>query len=206
MNEQVKSVIASISKWNSVKSDKTEVFSLWEKCSSFKIVLPIKSDCNKNFHIYFGVQKSNQTHSDTIVMHLIADNNDQPELIKNFENADDYIFSAELGNLLNESAEIDEAEAMLRILAWQNPVILKEYLEKNPAFDVFTIGKDDFLVECGYSAYFGMKLDKEDLTSYIPDIIIQNYSRELTTSYYDLARICPPYNAESIFGLQELSY
>lgn len=204
MNEQVESVVASISKWNEIKKDKTKVFYLWKQCSSFKVILPLKSNCKENFHIYFGVYVDKETLTETIVMHLISDYNDEAERIKNFENADDYIFSAVLDNLLTESAEIDEVEAKERALAWQNSAILKNYLEKNEAFDVFTVGKDDFLVNNEYRAYFGMKLDNDHLT-YSPDLIIHNYSPQLTTSYYDLARICPPYGTESIFGLQDLS-
>ncbi len=205
MNEQVEAVIASISKWNSVKGDKTQVFSFWEKCSSFKVVLPIKSDCKENFHIYFGVEVSKQTQTDTIVMHLISDYNDLPERIKNFKNVENYIYSVVLDNLFAQSAVIDEIEAKARVLAWKNSVILKDWVEKNEAFDVFTLSKDDFLLDCQYRAYFGMKLDKGELSVYTPDLIIQNNSSAPATSYYDLARICPPYGSDSVFGLQDLS-
>ncbi|WP_318643049.1 hypothetical protein [Flavobacterium ardleyense] len=206
MNEQIVTVISSISRWNEVKKDKEKVFSLWQQCSSFKVILPPFSNCKDNFHIYFGVQENKQTMSDTIVMHIISDYNDNPELIKNFENAEDYIFSIVLDNKIgSEPAEIDEAEARRRIIAWQNPEILKEYLEKNEAYDVFSIGKDDFLLENGYLAYFGMKFNKNQITTYSPDLIIQNNSPEHSATYYDLARICPPYGTESLFGLQDLS-
>ena len=202
MNQQVDDVLASISKWNTLKKDKEEVFSLWKKCSSFKVILPLESDCKENFHIYFGVQVDKKTLSNALVMHVISDYNDQPERIKNFKNADDYIYSVVLDNFLTESAEIDEVEAKKRASAWQNQKILKEYLEKNDAFDVFTLSKNDFLIGCDYKAYFGMKFNKELLTA---DLIIQNNRAEITTTYYDLARICPPYGTGSIFGLQDLS-
>ena len=204
MNEQVESVIESISKWNDIKTDKTKVFSLWQQCSSFKVVLPIKSNCQENFHIYFGVKVNKKTLQETIVMHLISDYNDTPERIRKIENVDDYIYSAVLDNIITESAEIDEVEANARAMAWQNPKILKNYLENNQAFDVFIIGKGDFLAANSYTAYFGMKLEKVQLT-YSPDLIIHNFSPELTTSYYDLARLCPPYGTGSIFGLQDLA-
>lgn len=205
MNEQVKAVIASISRWNSIKGDAAKVFSLWRQCSSFKVILPPKSNSKDNFHVYFGVQQSKQTHTDVIVMHIISDYNDQPELIENFDNAEDYIYSVVFDKLSTDPAEIDEAEAKRRIIAWQNPEILKGYLDKNAAFDVFCIGKGDFIKDNGYIAYFGMKVSENQVTTYNPDLIIQNSSPELSTTYYDLARICPPYNPESIFGLQNLS-
>ena len=206
MDKKIEAVIASISTWNEIKRDKAKVLSLWEQCSSFKVLLPVKSDCKEKFHIYFGVQIDKQSLANVVVMHLISDYNDQVERIKNFKNADDYIYSVVLENRLSESAEIDEVVAKARVLAWQNSEILKNYLDKNDAFDVYTIGKEDFLEKNGYEAYFGMKSDKTSATNYTPDMIIHNISPDLNTSYYDLARTCPPYTEENVFGLQELSY
>lgn len=205
MSKKLEKVLVTISNWNKLTKYKHKVFDLWSKNSSFKIQLPIKSYCLKNYHIYFGVEEDSFHNSSYLVMHLISDFNDRPEKIRQIEHCDDFIYSISLNKPLIDSSEIDEAEAERRREAWDNTENLKKWLEYNDPFNIFLIGKEDFLANHDYSAYFGMKLEPADPTSYKPDLIIENRNIDPKTYFYDLARLCPPGGDGSVFGLQELA-
>ncbi|MGV8964612.1 MAG: hypothetical protein ACOH2V_14695 [Candidatus Saccharimonadaceae bacterium] len=205
MNKNLEEVVSTISNWNALKRDKKKVLDLVSKYSSFKIRVPENSKCDKKFHIYFGVRKNAMHPNYAMVMHVISDFNDQGEVLKKIEATDPYIFSVDFDLNLGNPYEIDEQEATMRKVAWQDSKVLERWLLSNDVFEMFVIDKDNFLPDHNYTAHFGMKRDPDNEGSYIPDIIIQNDSMNYKTFFYDLARLCPPYGRKESFGLQELS-
>ncbi|WP_026976868.1 hypothetical protein [Flavobacterium tegetincola] len=207
MNTELKSIVSSISNWNDLKKDKQRFFETISKYTDFEVRVPKMSACQEQFHIYFGLKINEDTLKENVVMHVISDFNDQSETLLKLESIEDFIFTIDLKKRdgLSHPYEIEEAEAIKRATAWADEEILRKWIDEHTLFNAFLISKDDFLLNHNYTAHFGMKVENEDSTGYTPDLFIKNHSEADQTSYYDLARLCPPYGRIEKLGLYTLS-
>lgn len=218
-NKTCDEILNNLKNWRNYKKDAELMHALLSKAASFKIEYKVMDDNSESYHFYPALEimedeKQNQTFE--FVFYMISKNRDTEDFLdKHRDTIEKYIKKIKVSTKqLIEDTEITEEEAKVRKARWRTE--LKKWIEKNEMFEVFDIPAEDFNLneKVIMHGHFGMKEaeeKKEEIalseTSFSPDIIIQQVNLDGTsTSFYDMARLSPPWRKREFeFALLNLA-
>ena len=205
-------IIENLLNWQKKKNDKSFMFKILFKANYFKIKYPIKDDNSESYHFYAALEKVNKHDKKEeykFIMYVISKNRDTKEYLEKNNNErnnnEKIIEKLDVINILHgqdHTTEITEVEAKKRINRWCKDI--KEWLDENEVFDVFDIPKSDFDFKnkkISMEGHFGIKdiinNQNESKVGFSPDIVIyQTDSESFEQTFYDMAKLSPPYRNE----------
>ena len=207
-NKTMKEIVTNLQNWQTHKKDVDLMNDLLSKADSFKIDYKVAEDNSESFHLYPALEifkDENQKKTFELVFYMISKNRDTDDFLdKHIETIGEYIKEFKVINKeLLENTQITEEEAQLRKERWSTD--LKSWIGENEMFEVFDIPSEDFNLndEVLMQGHFGMKVAEEDkvlsTTGFSPDIIIQQLNLDgSSTSFFDMARLSPPFGRRDI--------
>lgn len=206
-NKNVKEIIDNLRNWQKFKNNPPLMLELLSKASYFDIDNSISEDESPCYHLYPAIEieedREKKSAVYSLIFYMISKNRDNKEFLdKNKENIDQFIKKFQVINRhLIGDTEISKDVAENRKKRWSREI--NKWLSENEVFDVFEIPTEDFKFNDDHvvmQGHFGIKniidgqSDQPAITGYAPDIMIyQIHSQAQTESFYDMARLSPPY-------------
>lgn len=206
-DKKLRDIITNLRNWQKLKNNPSLILELLSKANYFEIDNSTSEDESACYHLYPAVEieedidKKSKVYS--LIFYMISKNRDNKEFLdRNKDNIDQFInkFQVINRNLIGDT-EISKDVAENRKKRWSREI--KKWLFENEVFEVFEIPKEDFQFNDDHvvmQGHFGIKdivdsqTDQPAITGYAPDIMIyQIHPQAQTESFYDMARLSPPY-------------
>ncbi|OJU72598.1 MAG: hypothetical protein BGO09_08830 [Bacteroidetes bacterium 47-18] len=205
-------IIGAMNAWQYKKEDKAFVSALLANSHSFTITVPQVTD-TEFYHLYIGLDLNAflRTGTDSgpkLYVFVLPASADSPAYIRdNCNSYTDFITTSLVCPKVLTDTEIDSDEALRRINNWS---YITEWVTYNQVFNAFKIPAADLEQDptesVTFTGFFGIK---EVAGLKMPDIVIAKTTAAGTETFYDMARLCPPFKSQddkTSLGLLEFVY